>query len=300
MSKSPGGISKDKRKRTLLEILERWGKLNFDQLSKHMESATGIDASAAKRTLYRDLEELVNEGVLHESRFAPDGSEIEAYDSDLHKNTVCHWFVTHLDHSPIGSGIIQKHGGQLLVSSRLKNCIRVQSGSEAKNEPTKDKLGLFFSLGNDFIFLDLEKENIPYTIVFSRVPNPHDPKISFSMLEEEFGKRLISLELPIPSISALKSPNRLGHCHLVIEKLETFVITDHHSTNGTQLAKIARTEAIERIKRTSISGYLTLTSTAFQALEKQAPWQKLEAGKSQESSMPALIAVSKSFHVLIL
>ena len=191
MSKSPGGITKDKRKRTLLEILNRWGKLNFEQISQHIESVLSIDVTSARRTLYRDLEELVSEGLLTESRFSPDGSEITDYDQELHKNTVCHWSIANQENSALGAGILENHGGQILTSQRIKQHVRVILGKPGGELLNEDKMGLYFSLGNDFIALELTKSHFPYTVLFSRMPNLTDPPVDFATLEQNLGKRLI-------------------------------------------------------------------------------------------------------------
>ena len=300
MSKSPGGITKDKRKRTLLEILNRWGKLNFEQLSQHIESALGIDVTSARRTLYRDLEELVSEGILTESRFSPDGSEITAYDQELHKNTVCHWSIANQENSTLGARILENHGGQVLTSQRIKQHVRLILGKPGGDPLNNNKMGLYFSLGNDFVALELTKSHFPYTLLFSRTPNPTEPPVDLATLEQSLGKRLILLSLPIPSISTIKKTEKLGHCHLSIETETHFLIEDHHSTNGTKVAPINRTLALDRIKKASVSGNSTLTSTSFESMDQQAAWIEVFPKKAISIEIPAIISVSKSFQAILI
>jgi len=298
MAQSPGGISKDKRKRTLLEILTRWGKLNFDQISQHMESSLELDVNKARRTLYRDLEELVTEGIISESRFSPDGSPIAEYDQTLNKNTICYWHLANHDHAPSGAGIIETHGGQLVTSQRIKQHIRVNLGSREAQLPN-GKISIYFSLGNDFISIEMDQEQLPYTVIFARMPNQTDLPIPFADIEKQFGKRLVLLALAVPAISTLKFPDRIGHCHLTFNSAGSFSIEDQKSTNGTRIANLDPSAAKERIKKTSVTGSSTLTSAYFENLEKQAPWIDLKAKQQEKSNLPALISISTSFQALV-
>ena len=117
MPKAAAGITKDRRKRAILEVIERWGRMNIDQITQRLSALLGVNASSAKRSLYRDLEELVNEGVLIDVRFTRDGCPIKEFDPEIHKNTNCEWAFKNAENVASGAGIIKT----LCGSSRFRN-----------------------------------------------------------------------------------------------------------------------------------------------------------------------------------
>lgn len=61
--KQSGNTPKTKRHKLIMEVFRRHGKLNKEQVDHYLSSYMESDRDY-KRSLYRDLEELVNTGLL--------------------------------------------------------------------------------------------------------------------------------------------------------------------------------------------------------------------------------------------
>jgi hypothetical protein len=91
MPKMPGGIKRFRRLFALVDVIERWGRLEKEKIDQLVSANLGVDIQMITKALYRDLQELVEMNILEVYYLTRDGRPIEDHDPDIHKNFLCEW-----------------------------------------------------------------------------------------------------------------------------------------------------------------------------------------------------------------
>src|SRR5579885_938291 len=130
MPKQPGGITKFERIQAVKAVLARWGRLAKSQIDQYVSAALNCPAEELERALYRDLEELERMGEIITIHYSRDGSEIEDYDPEVHRNTVCRWAIPGAENTILGGQKLKESQIELLVSPRLKDAFDVREVRE--------------------------------------------------------------------------------------------------------------------------------------------------------------------------
>ncbi len=305
MPKKSNSVTKSQRIDALRKILERWGRLNKQQIDQHVAAQLDLDVDLISRTLYRDLEELVNNLEVRAHYFSRDGSFIEEYDPEVHKNTQCEWALVGSESQIVGQDVLKANGALLLASERLAKYIKVDSG---KSSVDFKILHLFFNIPNHFLCLKIEKEMLPLTLVIGRIPpNVTNSQSLFNDLERQYGKRTIMLALPYASISSFKpGSQQMGHSSLTFtvndrnSEVEDILVRDLNSKNKTFTCKLSQIESdilrkkgIETVDKTLTEGWNHLGKSDLNI-------KKIEVSGSTTIQSPSLIFVSEMVPVLVL
>lgn len=297
MSKSAAGVTRDKRLKIIRQLLHRWGRMTKEQIDEHLSSALECDNDAGfKRSLYRDLEYLVNEGDIVDYRFTSDGLPITEYDPSKHKNTRVQWAVAGEENQVLGGSILEQVKGGFQASKILTRDFAIEKGKPAGTN--FQTLQLFFSLGHEFLCLKFNLSAASAKIIVRRTPDDEKKGPTLEDLEKTFGKRLGILSLPIPSLSSVKSPEKAGHFLIHVETPEKISIQDLGSSNGTSFTKITMADVDEMRKKGSLLGDNTVTSSWYSP--KSTSFQFQDSGPlAQSLPLPVLIKASDKFRMLI-
>jgi len=250
MPSSVTRISKAYRMKTLLEVMGRWGKMNKEQIDVNVAQRLDLDPKSLRQALYRDLQELVAEGDITETVYAPDGSKIDHYDPDIHKNVRKEWSLHRHDHSVFGLALLQSIGGDIVVSPSFQREIRVDKLNSAL--PT-GVFSICFHEARMALAVSFSKELLPFKVVLGRSSDQDQAVLN----NEKWGRRLMFIALPNDLISKQ---------HLSIEfqgdEEGAIHLSDLDSSNGSQVMKISHKEADEMVQQfIDNKSDLTLTST---------------------------------------
>ena len=305
MAKKSNSVSKSQRIIELRKILLRWGRLNKKQIDQQLSAQLNLDEEVVSRTLYRDLEELVNNHEVRAYYFTRDGQKIEEFDPEVHKNTYCEWGLVGSESLIIGQDILDESGVLLLASDRMFKFIKVESG---KTNLDFKILQIFFNIPNHFLCLKVSKEALPFTIVVGRVPAKYaSPQEIFDSLEKEYGKRILMLSLPYASVSSFKiKEKQFGHAHfhvgteILSNSTESIMLTDLKSKNKTFYCKVSQIEADNIRKNGGTAIDKTLTDGWDHIKKSDLNIKKIEVVGKANIQSPILIFFSENVPFLIL
>ncbi len=256
----------DKRKHTkssriqvLVDVLSRWGRLDKNQIAAHVGQVLDEDheTEAFNRAILRDLEDLVHDNRIQVEFFTRDGGLIEDYDSEVHKNVRCQWFIAGSEGQISGSGHLKSHNGLFHAPKILKNDLSILTGNSQADPRHRH---LYFQIGTSFLCLKASFEGLPFSVVISRIHGP----IQLSEIEavkKGLGSRACILKVPFPKISSYKDGTKPGHLLLEFLNESSISITDFESSNGTVVYKLKISEADKIRTSGAIINDYTLTST---------------------------------------
>jgi hypothetical protein len=292
----------DKRKKpksfriqVLLDVLERWGRLDKNAIcSKVAQSIDeNADSESFQRAIYRDLEDLVTDAKIAVEYFTRDGALIEDYDSDVHKNVSCQWFIPSAEGKISGSGKLESLNSLIYVPKILKNDLSIIDG---KIEANPRHLHLYFQIGANFLCLKISFEALPISILFSRIHG----EITYKEIEEiknKMGLRTIILKIPFASLSSFKTNTQAGHALFKINNENEIEITDYNSSNGSRIYKLTTSEADRIREKASRLDDMTMTST----------WKEIDPNLVKPSEVkgtlkfksPTLVEIGDNFKILV-
>ena len=196
----------DKRKKpksfriqVLLDVLERWGRLDKTAICSKVGNAIdeNYESESFQRAIYRDLEDLVTDARIAVDYFTRDGALIEDYDSDINKNVTYQWYIPSAEGKISGSGKLESLNGLIFVPKVLKNDLSIIDG---KVEANPRHHHFYFQIGSSFLCLKVSFEALPVSVVISRTHGD----ISLIEIEEikaKLGLRTVILKVPFASLS---------------------------------------------------------------------------------------------------
>lgn len=292
----------DKRKKpksfriqVLLDVLERWGRLDKNAIcSKVAQSIDeNADSESFQRAIYRDLEDLVTDAKIAVEYFTRDGALIEDYDPEIHKNVSCQWFIPSAEGKISGSGKLESLNSLIYVPKILKNDLSIIDG---KMEANPRHHHFYFQVGSSFLCLKASFEALPVSIIISRIHGD----ITLSEIEEiknNSGIRTIILKIPRASLSTYKANAKLGHAKIKLNNQNEFEILDFESSNGSRVYKLTTLEADRIREKASKIDDFTMTST----------WKDIdphlvkpnEVKENMQFKSPALVELGDNFKILI-
>lgn len=252
-------ITKSMRIQVLLDVLSRWGRLDKQSICHHLSTILQEDfnSQAGSRAVYRDLDELVNQGKISVDYYTRDGVHIDEYDPAKHKNVSCFWYIPSAEGLVPGSGILKTLGCLLYVSRILKNEISVIHG---KSQPDPRNLHLYFICSGSFVCIKIATDALPFSIVISRTHGEITDK-EIDSVQKSHGQRFVILKIPDAKLSSFKGPSDLGHAVLRFESKEKISVEDLGSTNGNVLYRLKLDEADHLREYASQIENLTLNKT---------------------------------------
>ena len=302
MPKKPGGVSKSERQNKLRKVLQQWGSLEKQQINQRVAQALGIDPNYIEKPLYKDLEELVEQGEIVVTYYHPDGSVIEDFDPETHRTSKGKWSIPRFEGQVAGAGILKPQGAELIVSSSLKNEVRVDQGAST---PDSAHTYIYFNINSYFFSIRILSQMLPATLLICRSNDPVLGNVSrinqhFKTLERDFGRRIMLLIVPSTGVSAPKIPERMGHLSLEIKGEDLALLRDLGSSNGTLATPISREEALDLIEDGSVIGMRTLTRSWNHHPVPSSQSISCSPHMVQRLKFPSLIQASESFRMLVM
>lgn len=288
--------TKSERQRLVIEIVKRWETIDINAILREVARALDAEESELKRTVHRDLEELVNCREIEVEHFTRDGALISDYDPAIHKNTKCKWSILKATSGIPGHKLLLNAGANIISTSILKNSIEIGKGKSINS--TKGRT-FYFSIGNEFLYLRVELDALPFCVHISKPTFPVFQNES-EVLQKLFGKRLVQLKLPNPYLSSYKDEKKLGHCLISINEKDKVEVKDLHSSNGTVITHLTKDIAENLIMNGSLMGNQTVMKPwAEDKTVVIQPKKEIRPEKAEAISPPFLLEVSDQFKILV-
>lgn len=190
MPKQPGGISKSDRMHAIVDLLNRAGMLEKQEISARIASHFDIEPETIDRALYRDLNELVDSGKIKVCSKDSIGRIVNP-EIDEVKNFKNYWYTE--KHSPFeitGIGFLKEHGFNLLLHPSLQEYIKCVS----TNDFSKLTSDIIIPTRKSYLGITISPDIIPLNLFLTRAEELTD-----SFKEEFFkkiGKRSVILQIP--------------------------------------------------------------------------------------------------------
>jgi hypothetical protein len=190
MPKQPGGISKSDRMHAIVDLLNRAGMLEKQEINARIASHFDIEPETIDRALYRDLNELVDSGKIKVCSKDSIGRAVNP-ELDEIKNFKNYWFTE--KHSPFeitGIGFLKEHGFNLILHSSLQEYIKCVS----TNDFSKLTSDLIIPTRKSYLGINISPDIIPLNLFLMRAEELTD-----SFKDEFFkkiGKRSVILQIP--------------------------------------------------------------------------------------------------------
>jgi hypothetical protein len=208
MPRQPGGITKFERIQAVKTVLDRWGRLEKSQIDEQVAAALNCPAEELKRSLYRDLEELENLREIVAIHYTRDGIELEDYNPEIHRSTICRWSTPGGEHQILGAQKLRECQASFLAARRMRDAFQVVEPAPA---PDDGKISLYFALEGRPQCLRLDRSALPAKIVIARNAGELSELGLLELLQEAFGKRTSCLLVPVGNVSKAKDKSQLGH-----------------------------------------------------------------------------------------
>lgn len=189
MPKQPGGISKSDRMQALVDLLNRAGMLEKNEITQRIASILNVDEKKIERALYRDLNELVDSGKIKVCSKDSLGNIVEPDLADI-KNFKNFWYTD--KHSPFsitGIGYLNSFGMDVIFHPSLQKFIKCLSVEDILSSKAQF---IFLTPGNP-IGLFFDDEIKPFTVYMSRIESLSKEFIKSFYVKN--GKRSIILQI---------------------------------------------------------------------------------------------------------
>jgi len=299
MGKKSNDLSKTLRLMTVQRVVARWGRLTPAQIAEHVASALAVDVNDVfKRNIYRDLEDLHEMGLVRDVRQGRDGSDIESYDPEVHKNAVVSWVWVGSEGRVIGDTYLRDHGGSFQCSKRISKEVKIETGTFDSDYRTSH---VYFSVEQSFLCLKISHDAIPVCLVVGRPLNSPNYLPPFAEVEKKFGSRTALLLTPSATLSGCKDAEKPGHFKITFNSTDHCNIEDLNSKNGTSIYKLTPSLADAYRRSAELSGDETL-SKSWNRVEIGTSLEPilLASGKSMDCPLPFLVEVSESCRFLVM
>lgn len=259
MAKQSRRSTQTQRIRVVMDVLERWGRMDKNQITSLVASQIdeNPESEAFERAIYRDLKDLVEDQRVQVDYFSRDGALIDDYDPDVHKNVYCQWYLSGSEGLVSGSGHLNSLNGIFHAPKLIKNDISIITGNSQADPRHRQ---IFFQIGETFISIKVSFQALPFKIVVSRI-HGELTKREIDKVTKEFGLRACILKLPFPKLSSFKENGKSGHFLIEFESENSLAITDLESSNGTFIYKLTFAEADKVRQSGAKMNQETLTST---------------------------------------
>lgn len=287
---------KSHRIQIVLDVLERFGRSNRDSILLRVANSLdeNKDSESFQRAIYRDLEDLEVRGEIKADYFHRDGSLIDDFDPDSHKNYYKEWFIPSAEGKISGAGNLEKLNGLIYVPKILKNEFAIVEG---QHSPDPKHRHLYFQIGSKFICLKGTFDAIEFTIALSRI---HGDILSTEIdeIEKSLGKRTIILKVPYSKLSSYKPKSQLANNLIRVSNNSEFELINKGSKNPLIVYQLTTKEADELRSRGAMLDEETMTST-WRSLRNSMAMPN-EVKDSEKFKVPALLEIADNFKVLII
>lgn len=220
--------SKRHRLTKLIKIVNSLGKALPQEIMmryKGDELEAGQD-DQLKRSIYRDLKELADEGSIEAQYFLPEGKEISEEEIEKFRNIrVYYCSKGEIENIP-GYNLIAAVGGRILNLQKDSLSWRISESVNSKNMVWVS----FYSPFSKLIHIGLPKECLPATLLVTRFERDILPA-DVRQIEQRFGYKTAIFSCWDQNISRPNATNRVCHCAIQMRRdISVNVIDDQSST----------------------------------------------------------------------
>ena len=214
--------------------IESAGELEKAEIDRIVAARMGVDPEQIRRSLYRDLNELVETGSILVRHFHMNGMEVDT--DELPEHYYSKWSRLDGATSFPGSGWLGEFGVRVTAARRMLSAL---SGHQIWLPPDSNFVSLAFGLMGTKQMLRLQRSHLPveFKILRLREKLPiNDPLVK--AVNQSGGKRVIWIELPIFELSSFKEGVRDCHVSLTFDGEANAMLVDHQTTNGSRYALV--------------------------------------------------------------
>lgn len=203
------------------------------------------------------------------------------------------YFVHKYEHPVPGGLLLENANGRINVPPHLLS-FNVQITKDINREIIKNNYFFIIEFHNERFCLSINKSAVPFNIHISR---KKFERPIFENITNNFGKRTITLELPVFSLSSYKD-GLSGHAIVSFNEKE-FSLTDLGTRNGSfvlnnkslTLNSFLEMPGIGRTDETIDSEYIKKNEVGSM--------DKLETGKEHKLAVPQIIMLANEFRLAI-
>ncbi|GAB4416624.1 MAG: hypothetical protein OHK0056_25030 [Bacteriovoracaceae bacterium] len=290
-------MQKKKREDYVLEIINRWGRLNARQIQSMAVTAMGESGTQAYpiKTLYAHLKKLEEDDVIDVEHYSAQGELISLERLDEVKNPR----KLYVRKAPIenisGAEILQELGGDIFCPKHILPFFNIFDG--LSDIPSENEIHLYFNINQEFLNFRLDTDVFDCNLLIGRSVS-EDREQTLNCLGEFFTRRTLLLELPSPKISSYKRDTYSGHCLITFNNENAVTIKDLGSTNGTKVKIISNKDALALQKKGELFGNKTLTSnwSNIPSLKELT----LAPKKEQSFDLPFILELGGEFNLLFI
>lgn len=280
----------------IIDYLKRSGPADKDQIFSHVSQKIDEDASTEsfQRAIYRDLEDLVTKTLISAQYFRRDGTPIDDYDPEVHKNVMAKWFIETEEGKITGAGHLEKANGLIYVPPVVKNEFAIVTG---QSTPGPKYRHVYFQVGNKFLCLKTSLDAIEYKLALSRTHGD----ISLNEINEvkaRLGTRTAILKLPFAKLSSYKPEVKICHTQIKLLENSEVEVEDFGSINGVMVYQLTMNEADEMRCKGETINEETVTSAWMMSSNFKATPQEVK--NKIKLKCPLLIEIGGTCHILIM
>lgn len=232
MPKRNSSVLKSQRIDAIRQTLKRLGRARKSDIDSNVAMILGVSESDISRSLYRDLDELVNNNEFEISYFTRDGVEIPSYDPEIHKNTSAEWSLKGFTGFR-GENLLSLGAYNLFVAPALKNDVVVEPIDKLVAKP--GFVRLVMNIANKLISISIPEDAIPVIFFIARLAPDRGHEKDFDEILKYHGRRCMLLTIPNIQISSYKTAEVPGHASLTFREPGYVLVRDYNSSNGTHV-----------------------------------------------------------------
>lgn len=235
-------MNKSLRILQILEVVKALGRSTPKTIETRIALRMGADTNSDNllRTIYRDLKELTDQGLLQAHYFLPDGTSATEEEAETARNVRIEYSLN----AESGDGVIQ--GFNLLAANGFRfvtdanntyewKCVHLNSPAQLQNQFSI----VVRDLQGGFLALQTPADQLPMTVVLGRpMQRVEDTTQLMISLREKFTKRVCYLFCPDASISRLVPNKKWGHCEIAVDGGGTIKVTDFNSSTGSHCTEL--------------------------------------------------------------
>ena len=273
-------VSKRQRLDGIKEILRKSGKLEASILKERLTAHLGMDPTKySKQRLSSDLITLRDENTIAED------------ESDYPKK----WYLVGKKVEVVGENYLSNLGGKIIVSPLLSNEIRITPDISKLN--TQDNYNFFFEVSDHFLCLSIRKEGLPAKVIFARTTSDNNTE---EIVQSEFGKRYLIIQVPVSKVSSVKSSDKPGHLLIDFKDGHIFNVTDLESSVGSKVSSIELEIAQKMVQQGAITGKKTITEAWSSIYSEAINLKPMDANENVAVTAPLYLELGTQFSILLI
>jgi hypothetical protein len=291
----------EQRRKFIIEILNRWGRLDRSTICNYLSKKTGedYDSPNGNKLVLRDLNKLVENNEIFVHYFSRDESPIDDYleNQKIYKNVKCYWQIRDSKYKVFGEGFLESLNVKLYTPKLIQNDVFIH---DENIEIQKSFNYIFFRDDISNFCIKIRKEAAPFSLLISGTIEPDTEVEHIKKIEDLYGIRTMFIQIPNRFVSTGKRSEKIGHLLLEFRSLENEVtIEDLGSTNGTTLITLNQFQKQILLKsHTFINENRTYTDDLLFQSNNLIPQIKIQSRENIE--LPTKLQIAKNIEITII